>query len=206
MVQVTVEFIEVPHEEATRLLYKEKLGKDGDKLREALQGMVDAGKGKIVETLAGVGRSGQKATTESFRETTYPTEFAPPDGKAGEGKPGAFVPTSFETRNVGSTLEIEPTLGDDNKTVDLRFVPEVIFRAGSLDVVSPKDANGQEAAMKMPLFYSMRTNTSLSLWDGQSQLVGLLSPKGSNDETDMTRKVFVIVRADVIAVKAGKTK
>ena len=50
-VQVTVELIEVPQAEATRLLYKEKLGKDGTKLRAALQTMVDSQKASVLETM-----------------------------------------------------------------------------------------------------------------------------------------------------------
>lgn len=51
LVQVTLEYIEVTQEEVTRLLYKEKMGKDGARLRVELQTMMESGRAKPFETL-----------------------------------------------------------------------------------------------------------------------------------------------------------
>ena len=74
-------------------------------------------------------RSGQKAIIEIIREFRYPTEFDPPQipqnfGGGGNGGTGTTqinsfpvtptTPTSFETRNTGVTLEVEPVVGPDS--------------------------------------------------------------------------------------------
>src|SRR5690606_34434298 len=81
-------------------------------------------------------RSGQKATIEVIREFIYPTEYEPPElptsvgsstvgglgiggGLTGAGSTSSFpvtpaTPTAFETKNTGVTLEIEPTIGEND--------------------------------------------------------------------------------------------
>ena len=103
-------------------------------------------------------RSGQKATIEIIREFIYPTEYEPPElpnsvgtassfglgglGGIGGGGGGSFpvtpaTPTAFETRNTGVTLEIEPTIGENDFVIDLRFVPEIVEFEGFINYGSP---------------------------------------------------------------------
>lgn len=220
MVQVTVEFIEVPQAEVTRLLHKEKLGKDGSKLREELQKSVDAQKANLYETMMVTGRSGQKSTAESIREVIYPTEYEPgcaglgdssdkektPQEKAFKAAMQAVTPTAFETRNTGSTLEIEPTIGADNTTIDLRLVPEIVFDTGIKKWNVRKDELGNESWIEMPLFYSVKSNTSLTLADGMPQLLSVLTPKGADGTPDASRKMLVIVTADIVKVRLKPTR
>ncbi|MCF7733513.1 MAG: hypothetical protein K9N23_17625, partial [Akkermansiaceae bacterium] len=92
-------------------------------------------------------KSAQKATIEIIREFIYATEYEPPElpnsvgnqggnqgfggGLAGGGGGGGFpvtpaTPSAWDTRNTGVTLEIEPTIADNNYVIDLRFVPEIV--------------------------------------------------------------------------------
>ena len=99
-------------------------------------------------------RSGQKAKIEVIREFIYPTEYEPPEipqsvgnngGQQGPngGSGGGNVPvtpatpTAFETRNTGVTLEIEPTIGENDFMIDLRFVPEIVEFEGFINYGSP---------------------------------------------------------------------
>ncbi len=222
-VQVTMEFIEVPQAEVTRLLYKEKLGKDGSKLREELQKLVDAQKADLYETMMVVARSGQKATIESVREVISPTEYEPPQIpseikvdketmdsaeklKTLTSLMTSNTPTAFETRNTGSTLEIEPTIGDDDQTIDLRTVPEMVFETTWRKWNVHKDLLGNGSAIEMPYFYMLRTNTSLTLADGMPQLLSVLTPKGADGTPDPSRKMLVIVTADVVKVRLKPTR
>lgn len=147
-------------------------------------------------------RSGQKATIEIIREFIYPTEYEPPElpnsvGANGGGTNpvtgaqtgGIFpvtpaTPTAFETRNTGVTLEIEPTIGDNDFVIDLRFVPEIVEFEGFINYGSPiqspsTDALGNptsvtitENRIEMPVFSSRRVNTSLTIYDGYTVAVG----------------------------------
>ena len=153
-------------------------------------------------------RSGQKATIEIIREFIYPTEYEPPEipqqfgnngnngggingggGIVGGGGGGGFpvtpsTPTAFETRNTGVTLEIEPTIGDNDFVIDLRFVPEIVEFEGFVNYGSPiqttsTDALGNpvtnvltENRIEMPVFSTRRVNTALTIYDGYTVAVG----------------------------------
>ncbi len=221
MIQVTVEYIEVTQEEATRLLYKEKLGKDGAKLRAELQAMMESGRAKPFETLMASCKAQQKATSESIREVIYATEYEPaelptyvgveketiasPDlVKALSSLVTPETPTAFETRNTGGTVELEAVLTDDKKTIQLRLVPELVIDTGVKKFNARKDAQGNDLFIEMPLFYAIRFNTAADLSDGAPQLLSLQTPPGPDGAPDRSRKLMVIVTAE--AVKAAPSK
>ncbi len=149
-------------------------------------------------------KSGQKATIEIIREFIYPTEYEPPElpnstgvtggggigigGLVGGGG-GSFpvtpaTPTAFDTRNTGVTLEVEPTIGDNDFVIDLRFVPEIVEFEGFINYGSPIQSPGTDALgnpvvsvitenrIEMPVFSSRRVNTSLTIYDGYTVAVG----------------------------------
>ncbi len=152
-------------------------------------------------------RSGEKATIEVIREFIYPTEYEPPElpNSVGDGgfngnngglplpgfmpQPQSFpvtpaTPTAFETRNTGVTLEIEPTIGENNYTIDLRFAPEIVEFEGFVNYGSPiqtpaTDALGNpiqititENRIEMPVFATRRVNTAMTIYDGYTVSVG----------------------------------
>lgn len=149
-------------------------------------------------------RSGQKATIEIIREFIYPTEYEPPEVEGGGGGNNQFggggqaaitpaTPTAFETRNTGVTLEIEPTIGDNDFMIDLRFVPEIVEFEGFINYGSPIFSPGSAAILdqagdilfpeieptmitenriEMPVFSSRRVTTALTIYDGYTVAIG----------------------------------
>ena len=115
--------------------------------------------------------------------------------------PALPIPTAFETRNLGSTLEIEPTIGVDNKTIDLRFIPEMVWHTGNTVWLDGKDAFGNACKIQMPDMYTLRLSTSLTCITGKYALAGVVSPKDEKGDTDNSRKVMIFVKCDVMAVK-----
>lgn len=213
LVRVMVEFIDLPHEELTRLLLEPRKGANDTALRKDVAKLVEAGKATVVETMLCTGRSGEKSLAESTQEYIYPTEYEPaeipnevhttingekqtPNGRDLASGP---TPTSFETRNLGSSFEIEPTLGANNKIIDLRMAPDIVYHLGNETWSEWKGQYG-DASIRMPTMYTMRMTTSLTLIDGQTLLAAALSPKGENGFPDFKRKVMVFVRCDVLTV------
>ena len=164
-------------------------------------------------------RSGQKATIEIIREFIYPTEYEQPQipntfggngnnnnggGIGGIGGGGGQVasspitpatPTAFETRNTGVTLEIEPTIGNNDYLIDLRFAPEIVEFEGFVNYGSPIQAPATDALgnpttvtitdnrIEMPVFSTRKVNTGLTIYDGYTVAVGgLISEKVQNVE------------------------
>lgn len=212
-VQVQVEYLEMSHEALTKLLFIAKpKNADATKLRETVQEWVNKNEAKVVETQICVARSNQKATVESIHEFIYPTEYEPPElpGTFSSEKSGPEpgpdwtlgpVPTAFETRNLGSTLEIEPTVSEDNRFIDLRFVPEIVWHTGNVTWHEGKDRLGNTFHVRMPDMYTLRLNTSFTCISGQYTLAGVHSPKDEKGETDTSRKLMVFVKCDVLETK-----
>jgi hypothetical protein len=207
-IRVQVEFIDLSHEQLTELMFGSKVPPGDGELRKQVAQLVKDGKASIVETMMCIARSGQKATSESIEEIIYPTEYEPPelpgknkDKDKGEGNGSEFAigptPTAFETRNLGPTLEIEPTLGEDDKYIDLRFVPEIVYHTGNKVWAEWKGEHGN-SPVQMPIMYTMRVNTSVTLAPSQYMLVAALTPKTKEGTPDNTRKLMVFVKADVI--------
>ena len=150
-------------------------------------------------------RSGQKANIEIIREFIYPTEYEPPElpnsvgaeqvGGGGGGVIGGgggistfpvtpATPTAFEMRPTGVTLEIEPTIGENDYMIDLRFVPEIVEFEGFINYGSPIQSGGTdllgnpitvtitENRIEMPVFSKRSVNTSLTIYDGYTVAIG----------------------------------
>lgn len=216
LAQVQVEFVEMSHEALTKLLFLAKpTSPDATKLREQVQEMVAKNEATVLETQLVVAKSSQKGTAESIHEFIYPTEWQPPQlpgGVDAAKKPdppvlsSAFpfnpaTPTAYDTRNVGSTLEIEPTISEDGKTIEVRLVPELIWHTGNTTWHEGKDQAGNPYKVQMPDFSVVRLNTTITCVNGQYSLAGVLSPKNDQGEVDMTRKLMVFAKCDVLAVK-----
>ena len=156
-------------------------------------------------------RSGEKATINIIREFIYPTEYEPPELPNDVGSSsttsvtGASVssfpvtpatPTAFETKNVGVSLEIDPTIGENNYTIDLSFVPEIVEFEGFVNYGSPistaaTDALGNatsvvitENRIEQPVFSKRAVNTSLTIYDGYTVAVGGLMREDVQDVED----------------------
>lgn len=220
LVQVQVEYLELSHTALTKLLFlATPQSADATALRKQLQEMVATNDAKVLETQLLVAKSGQKATTESLHEFMYPTEYVPPmipnaQTKEGEQKEtgkietiasafcsGNATPSAFETRSLGSTLEIEPTIGESDTLIDLRFVPELVWHTGDTIWHEGKDVSGNPFKVSLPDIYTMRVNTSITCIKGQYMLVTVQSPKDAKGEPDMTRKVMVFVKCNILSVK-----
>ncbi len=96
-------------------------------------------------------------------------------------------PTTFETRDLGVTLEVEPQVGADNYTIELNLSPEVVEFDGFVNygsqiyggVYDPlKNPLGvtptviSANVINQPIFSIRKVTTSVSIWDGQTVALG----------------------------------
>jgi len=158
-------------------------------------------KGTDVMTAPSVmAKPGAKATIEIIREFIYPTEYEPPElpnavgGNVGAGNlvggggttfpVTPATPTTFETKNTGVTLEIEPNVGANDSVIDLRFAPQIVEFEGFINYGSPitspaTNALGNptqvtitENRIEMPVFSVRRVQTGITIYDGYTVAVG----------------------------------
>jgi general secretion pathway protein D len=137
-------------------------------------------------------KSGSTAKIEIVREFRYPSQFDPPQLSATTGSTYAPVvpnsPSGWETKNTGITLEVEPTVGPDSYTIELRLAPRVIEFDGFINYGSPIYASVQyttplltlpsttfEATpntINQPVFSTREVETQVSVYDGQTVVMG----------------------------------
>jgi general secretion pathway protein D len=115
------------------------------------------------------------------------------------------TPTAFETRNTGVTLEVEPVVGPDGITIDLNLVPQVVEFEGFINYGSPILAPSSSFlnsvtggvivsppsiitpnVINQPIFSSRKVSTSVSVWDGQTVVLGGLIREDVQKTEDRT--------------------
>ena len=138
-------------------------------------------------------KSGSSATVEIVREFRYPEEYDPPQVPQSTGSGTQPVtpatPTSFAMKPVGVTLEVEPTVGSDNYTIDLRLLPNVSEFEGFINYGSPILNRGvvvTQNYINYPVFSTRKVETSVSVYDGQTVALGGLIREDVQKVTDKT--------------------
>ncbi len=144
-------------------------------------------------------KSGQRAIVEVIREFRYPRTYTQPQvpsiGSTTTVVSGAVpvvvtptTPQDWETRNTGVTLEVEPVVGGDSTTIDLNLVPQVVEFEGFINYGSPINAVGVNTVggvistsvpvlltpnvINQPVFSTRKVTTSVSVYDGQTVVLG----------------------------------
>jgi general secretion pathway protein D len=144
-------------------------------------------------------KSGQRAIIEVIREFRYPRTYTPPQVPSigsttttvgNQVVPVVVTPTTpqdWETRNTGVTLEVEPVVGGDSTTIDLNLVPQVVEFEGFINYGSPINAVGvstvagisvstpvvlTQNVINQPVFSTRKVTTSVSVYDGQTVVLG----------------------------------
>ena len=80
-------------------------------------------------------------------------------------------------------------------------MPELTWRTGNNVWFENKDMLGNVSKVEMPNISVIKFNTSVTCVAGQYLMAFVLSPKDASGEIDMTRKVMVFVKCDVLSVK-----
>jgi general secretion pathway protein D len=112
------------------------------------------------------------------------------------------TPQDWETRNTGVTLEVEPVVGGDATTIDLNLVPQVVEFEGFINYGSPINAVGvntlggvistsvpvllTQNVINQPVFSTRKVTTSVSVYDGQTVVLGGLMREDVQKTEDKT--------------------
>lgn len=167
-----------------------------------------------------VTKSGQRAKVEVIREFIYPTEFEPPEipqdfggGTAvapvdlGGGligligfntgfEGGSFpvtptTPTAFEMQKLGTVLEVEATVGADNRTIELDVAPAFKEFEGFINYGTPittVEGNQRvvltENRIVQPVFRQNKASgLNVTIWSGSTMVIaGLIGEERTTVE------------------------
>ncbi|MDP2991523.1 MAG: type II and III secretion system protein, partial [Kiritimatiellota bacterium] len=127
-------------------------------------------------------KSGANAEIKVVEEYIYPTEFTlvtPPASGSTQGSqtPMAFVqPEGFQTRDTGVILNVTPTVGPDGFSIDLVMLPQVCelteWKDYGTQYPNPTGVGTYFLSMPQPIFKSRNITTSITIWDGQTVVMG----------------------------------
>jgi len=176
---------------------------DDDKIEGAwtkIQQMIERGEATLAANLSVRAEPGVRAVTESIEELRYATEFTPPqlpqsvpkDAKPGEALKNwphvGIVPTAFETRNVGATMELEATPSIDGKWVAISVVPQHVRLLRFTKTDGGVLASGEHLSVEQPYFSTLKSTLNMHIRAGQRILLGM--HKLPNDETSVELFLF----------------
>ena len=157
-------------------------------------------------------QNGQKATINITRKFPYPRTYSPPQVPQSQGggvNPATpATPTDFETRKVGVELEVQPTIGPDNQSIDLNLSPQITEFQGFVNYGTPIQTiapiyvggtnafNGVVAGTKtvvltpnlinQPVFSVREVTTQVTIYDGQTVVLGGLMREDVQKVQDKT--------------------
>ncbi len=140
-------------------------------------------------------KSGSNAKIKVVEELIYPTEYQQQAQSIGTTSSGnqsliqiVVTPSAFETRDLGVILDVTPTVGPDNETIELQMLPQVVELARWIDYgsdIPTGDPNRtQHLTLLQPVFHCRDIQTQLSIWDGQTVVMGGLISEGQRNTED----------------------
>ncbi len=210
-IRIEMQIVAIPADVAVPLvgdlMKKEKIEAANTKIQELLT----KGVAKLIAWPIVTTKSGYRAVVEAIDELRYATEYSPPTvsftpaANASETvkiEPKADVthlegiPSSFETRNVGVTIEVEPVLSPDGKKIDLNLVPQHIRLKRFNKITIEKPSAGGTTTVEQPEFDTMKVTTSITLRNGQRILMGIFR----TDEPPNHIELFIL-KAEAIPVE-----
>ena len=158
---------------------------------------------------------GEEAVFKNVSECIYPTDFDvqmssyAPSGsndwvRTGEYGFATVEPQSFTLREVGSILQVTPTMIDDGQVIDLELNVQVVAPPEWMDYGTqlPSAYGGTYALpMKQPIFAVVSHDAKLSVTLGETVLVGSGVSQGKADETE-----FIFVRTRKLAYDGRPAK
>lgn len=190
-VRVEVQMISLPQDLALPIV--RDLG-DRAKTEEAyrrLQAFLAKGTATLVGWPIVTVSSGGRATIETNDQIRYPTRFeagridaAFSQTKETDGThlsrrasptvvTNAAIPTEFETRNTGVSLQVEATVSPDGKLIDLNIVSDHVRVPEMRTVGFGPKTPGRDVTTEHPRFDKITSMISLTLRNGQRVLLNV---------------------------------
>lgn len=141
-------------------------------------------------------KSGQNAEIKVIKELRYPTDWEQNVQAASTGGGSTasqttrviVSPTDFETRDVGVILNVTPMVGPDGYTIDLTVLPQVVEITEWIDYGQDQfDESGRAVghlSMYSPIFHVRTIATAISIWDGETVVMGGLITEAQSTTED----------------------
>jgi hypothetical protein len=184
---VEVQMIQVPNAKVPALVRELQNPQKRAAALKGLDEMVLQGTAKIVGWPMITGISAQRAVVESINEFRYAVAFGPGGVQVGRafrnpvqavpnqlgGEEFTPVPTEFDTRYVGITLEAEPRVEPGSDVISLNVVPQHTRLKAMQKVKIERLEKKETVVVEQPEIESMRVTTHVRLKSGERMLLAM---------------------------------
>ena len=182
-VRVEVQMVAMPEDRALQLL--PELQSDKEAQVESACGQIQDMIKKKEAVLLGwpflITLDGERGVSESIVEKKYPTDFDPPTEPQNITSPAvpapapknvSLVPSGWEVRNCGETIEATPKVLEGGKRILLETVPQRVelLRFETYDTGKTRD--GSVTQVVQPEFATQKYSGSLIVASGRHVLIG----------------------------------
>ena len=205
-VSVELQCLSLPQTDAMPIIRRLRSAQPGERAQAFvdLEALLDKGTAKLLGWPQLTTSSGQKATYEAVEEVRYPTEFEAgtasvylKDNDGGLTKQPSHlrgtdtepVASAFEVRNIGVTLEVEPTVEGEGKMIELAFAAQHV-RLKSVDRWSIEHERTSEkvtekVTQEQPRFGVFKVQNVVTLESGDHKLVGVFKALDGEDTLEL---------------------
>ncbi len=172
--------------------------RDEAKVNEAaakLEKMVESGEAELVGTIASQTIENDRMSAFQGEQIRYPIEFERPE--AIEGKDGrttspkersrdiAYPATTFETRNVGLSLELDARVSTDGKRFVITARPTRTWFLKWDEYENGRLANNDRIIAKQPRFACAETSSTVAMSNHERVLLGVHSVPGAPEKMEV---------------------
>lgn len=156
-IEISAKFVELPAMDSAGLPNLDKLSVFSDPQFQVIYRALNQKKGVTIAASPRVTtRSNQRAVIQINKELRYPTAWEQKDGK--------WMPTQYETKNIGTALNVEPRLKEDG-SLELRMIVGQMELLGFVDTddgkayPAPRNTHGdeKEAMPQVPAGHRYKT-------------------------------------------------
>lgn len=199
-----VELYDLPADEALRIQQEVSIQPNQLEIRDAILGKVKSGDARFVTSTPLVCRHGVRGKYQDTEEVPVIVDFT------WNEEAGQLVP-KFESREVGTIFEVDPSLMDDGETLDINFA--LAHHTGQPETKTLQVPMGnveQSRELSVTRFHEKKVTTRIYLKRGAAALIGAFEVTGTREESETGEKLIdnpkrlAFLCADVQEFDAGK--
>lgn len=191
--EITMRLIEFEPDEI------EKLVRAGFVELKDLMDLWESGKGKLISAPTVIAQNGEEAEVKIVEEFIYPTEYEAKLFGTNQSTltiGAALTPSSFETREVGTLLNVIPEVSPSGDLVTLTLTPQCVSlsRLENYAITrAPVRGKGTDGrySITQPIFAVDTVTTRVMLKDGETMILGGGTP---HPQTGQVRYMLISVR------------
>jgi Flp pilus assembly secretin CpaC len=210
-IRIELQVVAVPEQIGLPLAAEMKSKDQIEAANTRIQQMLAKGTAKLIGWPIVTTHSGIRAVVEDIQELRYATEYVPPTVSVSPNMPTDStikvvpsvdvttfegVPSAFETRNTGVTLEVEPVLKEDGKTIELNIVPQHVRLKEFRKIIVEGAARKGKVVVEQPVFDTRKVTTSMAMQSGQRMLMGVYPTDAPPKHLE-----FFILKVEVIPIE-----